>query len=92
MNLNDVVDSMVHDMGGTKRDTREFLEKAFEVVGMKLLDLKVGEKLSITNFGTFKKVVRPARTCRNPQTGGTVEVPEHNVIKFRPAPAIKEEL
>ena len=38
-----------------------------------------------TDIGVFKVVRKEARTCRNPATGGTIEVPAKNVLKFKPA-------
>lgn len=33
----------------------------------------------------FKRVVRKARTCRNPRTGETVNVPEKTFVVYRKA-------
>ena len=88
-NLNSIVDLMAEDFEVSKKDAREFLKTAFQRIGTCIINLEENEKMAISGFGTFKKVLRPARTCRNPQTGGTLEVPAHYVIKFRPAPDIK---
>lgn len=48
-----------------------------------------GEDVRIAGFGSFRRVETKARTCRNPATGGTVEVPAGHKIKFKPAPALK---
>ena len=37
------------------------------------------------DFGTFKKIIQPARIARNPATGEPVEVPEKEVVKFKPS-------
>lgn len=49
-----------------------------------------GEKVSITGFGTFEKVDRPARKARNPLTGETIRVKKTSVPKFRPGTALKQ--
>lgn len=41
-----------------------------------------GGKLSISNFGTFRPHVLPARNGRNPQTGELLRVPEITLLKF----------
>jgi len=41
-----------------------------------------GDKLSLRNFGTFKRIVTKARTARNPQTGASVAVPAKSVLRF----------
>ncbi len=42
-----------------------------------------GEEVRVTGFGTFKRVATKARTCRNPHTGATVEVPAGHKAKFK---------
>jgi DNA-binding protein HU-beta len=48
-----------------------------------------GEKVSISGFGTFEKVNRPARKARNPRTGEQVRVKKTAVPKFRPGTSFK---
>jgi DNA-binding protein HU-beta len=40
--------------------------------------------VSVTGFGTVVVVDRAGHTGRNPQTGETVMVPAHKVVRFRP--------
>lgn len=54
--------------------------------------LKAGEKVTITGFGSFEAKSRDARTCRNPQTGETVQVPAKVVPKFSAGSILKEAL
>lgn len=49
-----------------------------------------GNSVTITNFGAWIPKTIPARTARNPQTGGPVHVPEHQVVRFRIAPRLAE--
>ena len=49
-----------------------------------------GERVSVTGFGSFEKVERPARYARNPQTGERVRVKKTAVAKFRPGANFKE--
>ena len=42
-----------------------------------------GEELSVLGFGKFEVTTQLARTCRNPQTGEQMQVPEKKVVKFR---------
>ena len=51
--------------------------------------LKEG-KITLSKFGTFEKVTRAERACRNPQDGTTMTVPAHNAVKFRPFEALKK--
>jgi DNA-binding protein HU-beta len=42
-----------------------------------------GERVTLTGFGTFEPVERPARTGRNPRTGGTLEIAASTTPRFR---------
>ena len=48
-------------------------------------------RFSVSGLGTFKLVTRAGRLGRNPQTGEELSIPETTVVKFKPAPAFKEE-
>lgn len=45
---------------------------------------------SIPGFGKFAAKYCPSRQSRNPKTGETVEVPQHFVVRFAPAKALKD--
>lgn len=42
-----------------------------------------GSKIKVHGLATFECKIQAARTARNPQTGGTVEVPAKQVIKAK---------
>ena len=46
-------------------------------------------KVSLTSFGVFSSVDRPARKARNPRTGEQVDVPAKTVTKFKPSYEMK---
>jgi nucleoid DNA-binding protein len=46
-------------------------------------EIHTQEKLFIQGLGTFKHVVRAARTARNPINGEAVQVPEKTVLTFK---------
>lgn len=48
-----------------------------------------GEPAAFVGFGTFTAVTRAARTGRNPQTGGTMELSARLVPKFAPGTVFK---
>jgi len=51
---------------------------------MALTDTMVkGDKLQLIGFGTFSVTERSARTCRNPQTGESMQIPAKKVVKFK---------
>lgn len=43
-----------------------------------------GERVTLSGFGSFRVKERAAQKGRNPQTGETITIPAHNVVKFRP--------
>jgi DNA-binding protein HU-beta len=51
-----------------------------------------GEKVMITNFGTFHVVERAARQGINPATGGDLTIDGHRAVAFRPAPSLQSSL
>ena len=44
----------------------------------------------LPGFGTFSRKHREARTCRNPNTGESMEVPECDVASFKPGKRMKD--
>ena len=51
--------------------------------------IQEGGKFSLSDFGTFKIVERQPRIM-NSFGKGTVAVPAHNTVKFKPSPFLKE--
>lgn len=49
-----------------------------------------GESVTVPGFGKFFTGTQSARTCRNPQTGDPIEVPEKTVPKFKASSVLKE--
>ena len=54
--------------------------------------LKVGDKISISGFGTFAVSSRKARTGRNPKTGDPIEIPASKSAKFKAGKTLKDSL
>lgn len=57
-----------------------------------LENLKAGEKIQISGFGTFEVRERAERKGRNPKTGEVVVVPACKYLAFSSAKAVKESL
>lgn len=45
--------------------------------------LVTDDKVAFIGFGTFEKKLRKGHLGRNPKTGQEIEIPEHNVVKFK---------
>jgi DNA-binding protein HU-beta len=64
----------------TKGEAARAVETTFETIRD---SLKNGEKVVISNFGTFRVKSRQARQGRNPKTGDTVSVPPRKGVRFK---------
>jgi len=82
MNKTDIIKQIATTHGVTKNTAEGIVKDVFNSIDGALEE---GENVSLKGFGTFKKVTRAARTCRNPQTGETVKVPKKQVVKFKPS-------
>ncbi|WP_031026048.1 HU family DNA-binding protein [Streptomyces albus] len=86
MNKAQLVEAIQDDLGG-----RQDAAKAVDVVLDAIVRAVVaGERVSVTGFGSFEKVERPARYARNPQTGERVRVKKTSVPRFRAGAGFKD--
>ncbi|NSC24114.1 HU family DNA-binding protein [Streptomyces albus subsp. chlorinus] len=86
MNKAQLVEAIQDDLGG-----RQDAAKAVDVVLDAIVRAVVaGERVSVTGFGSFEKVDRPARYARNPQTGERVRVKKTSVPRFRAGAGFKD--
>lgn len=82
MNKGELVASIADARGMTKSQA----EQALNVVLSNMANaMEKGEKVILTGFGSFRVVERAEQKGRNPQTGQSIVIPAHNVVKFRPA-------
>lgn len=88
MNVSDLVDAAVAaDDKLTKTQAKAIVDGVFGA----LRDAAVrGEEVSIPGFGKFKVQAKPARTGRNPATGGTIEIAASKKVSFAPAKQLKD--
>ena len=64
----------------TKGEAAEAVQTTFNVMRSALRN---GEKVVISNFGTFRIKTRNARQGRNPKTGEQVNVPPRKGVRFK---------
>lgn len=64
----------------TKGEALKAVETVFATVGE---GLRGGEKVVISNFGTFRVKTRRSRQGRNPKTGQTITVPPRRGVRFK---------
>lgn len=71
----------------SKKDVELVLETFEEVVTK---ELREGNKVTLTGFGTFKVSKRAAREGINPQTKAKITIPAMTVPKFTAGKTLKE--
>lgn len=79
MNRLDIIKAVARILT-TKGEAAKAVETTFEVVRQAL---RVGDKVVISNFGTFRVKGRQARVGRNPKTGESVTVPPRKGVRFK---------
>lgn len=82
MNKSELIDAIAEKSGLTKADCQKALQATIDAISS---TLKKGENTQLVGFGTFSVDERAARTCRNPQTGGEMQVPAKKVAKWKPS-------
>ncbi|NJQ07556.1 HU family DNA-binding protein [Streptomyces lonarensis] len=86
MNKAQLVEAIADKLGG-----RQQAADAVDIVLDAIIRAVVsGERVSVTGFGSFEKVERPARYARNPQTGERVRVKKTSVPRFRAGQGFKD--
>jgi DNA-binding protein HU-beta len=86
VNKKELVEAIVDRMGDKKTAT-EAVNAVLDAIQSAVAR---GDKVSITGFGAFEMVHKPARTARNPSTGAEINVAESWAPKFRPGSNFKE--
>jgi DNA-binding protein HU-beta len=84
-------DTLVHEIcektSLSKKDIELMLEAFEDVV---TAELRKGNKVTMTGFGTFKVSNRAAREGINPQTKAKIMIPAMTVPKFTAGKGLKE--
>ncbi|WP_326642819.1 HU family DNA-binding protein [Streptosporangium sp. NBC_01755] len=86
MNKKELVDAIA-DRVGDKKTATEAVNAVLDTIQTTVAS---GDKVSITGFGAFEMVHKPARTARNPSTGAQIDVAESWGPKFKPGLEFKE--
>ncbi len=71
----------------TRKDSEVIVDTIFDSV---VRSLRVGDKIEIRGFGSFRTRQRKPRVGRNPKTGDRVEVPAKKIPFFKPSTELKE--
>lgn len=71
----------------SKKDAEKALNAVLESVSEALAS---GDKIALVGFGTFETKTREARTCRNPRTGESMEIPATTLPVFKAGKGLKD--
>lgn len=86
MNKAQLVEAIADKVGG-RQQAAEAVDAVLDAVVRAVVG---GDRVSVTGFGSFEKVDRPARYARNPQTGERVRVKKTSVPRFRAGQGFKD--
>jgi len=85
----ELIDAIATEAGVTKADAERTVAAFFDIV---VQAAKKDEKIAWPGFGSFSTSKSAARTGRNPQTGGAVNIAASTRMKFTSSSTLKAEL
>ncbi|MEX2263642.1 MAG: HU family DNA-binding protein [Bryobacteraceae bacterium] len=83
----DLVEEVSRVVEMTRKESEIIVEAIFDSV---VRALRVGDKIEIRGFGSFRTRQRQPRVGRNPKTGARVEVPAKKIPYFKPSKELKD--
>jgi DNA-binding protein HU-beta len=86
VNKAQLVEAIADKVGG-RQQAAEAVDAVLDAIVRAVVS---GDRVSVTGFGSFEKVDRPARYARNPQTGERVRVKKTSVPRFRAGQGFKD--
>lgn len=87
INKDALVDAISQKMNLSKKDVGGVLESFTDAVTE---EMRKGNKVTLTGFGTFRLSARAEREGINPQTKERIRIPAMNIPKFTAGKVLKE--
>lgn len=87
INKDALVHAIVEKTDLTKKDVEAVIETLVDTITS---EIRKGNKVALTGFGTFKVSNRAAREGINPQTKAKIMIPAMSVPKFTAGKTLKE--
>jgi nucleoid DNA-binding protein len=81
MNKNDIIESLTKVLS-TKKEARDAVERVFSEMKRALRE---GDKVVISNFGSFHAFIAKAKRGRNPKTGEVLQLAPRKKVRFHQA-------
>ncbi len=82
----DIVEQIYDQVGFSKKESAELVEKVFGAIKAPLAE---GEKVKISGVGNFVVRGKTSRKGRNPQTGQEILLEARKVLTFKPSLVLK---
>jgi DNA-binding protein HU-beta len=86
MRKQDLVKSVAGKVNQSESQTTQLVNAVFDTIEEALAR---GEDVTISGFGSFRVVDRPAREGRNPQTGEPIQIAARKSPTFSPGSELK---
>lgn len=86
MNKTQLAEAIADKLGGRQQAT-DAVDAVLDAIVRAVV---AGERVTVTGFGSFERIDRPARVARNPQTGERVRVRKTSIPRFRPGQGFKD--
>lgn len=83
----DIVDVLHAEIGLTRQDSSNFLERILDIVCDELV---ADRAVKLARFGNFVVRSKNARMGRNPKTGKSAPITARRVVSFRPSPLMRQ--
>ena len=87
MKKRELIQAVALHVGVDNKTAAKVVEGTIDVI---LANVASGEVVNISGFAKFAKVVRPARTGRNPATGETIQIASKTVAKITALKGFKD--
>jgi len=87
VNKDSLVDAISAQMDLSKKDIEAVINGLTDKITE---EIRTGNKVTLTGFGTFRVSARAAREGINPQTKERITIPAMNVPKFTAGKSLKE--
>lgn len=89
MNKTELAAAVSEKTGLTRKDAERAVNVLLDTVAQ---ELKNGNKVQLTGFGTFEVKDREDRVGRNPKTGEAVHIPATRTPVFKASKALKDKV
>ena len=85
----ELISKIAQEADVTKSVAAEMLKAFLDAIKDEMIR---GGSIVFPGFGSFKVVERAGRTAKNLHTGDTIDIPAHNVVKFKVSKSLKDEV